>query len=82
MLTGTLSRYFGMRFLAALLGTFIGVVGLAAMIDYVELMRDIVLLDRIPNPWLYLGTVIASLFIFRSAYRFYMRYKNVFVDII
>jgi lipopolysaccharide transport system permease protein len=50
--------------------------------DYVELMRDIVLLDRIPNPWLYLGTVIASLVIFRSAYRFYMRYKNVFVDII
>jgi lipopolysaccharide transport system permease protein len=50
--------------------------------DYVELMRDIVLLDRIPNPWLYLGTVIVSLLIFRSAYRFYMRYKNVFVDII
>ncbi len=38
--------------------------------DYVELMRDIVLLDRIPNPWLYLGTVIVSLLIFRSAYRF------------
>jgi len=50
--------------------------------DYVELMRDIVLLDRIPNPWLYLGTVIVSLLIFRAAYRFYMRYKNVFVDII
>ena len=50
--------------------------------DYVELMRDIVLLDRIPNPWLYLGTVIVSLLIFRSAYQFYMRYKNVFVDII
>jgi lipopolysaccharide transport system permease protein len=50
--------------------------------DYVELMRDIVLLDRVPNPWLYLGTVIVSLLIFRSAYRFYMRYKNVFVDII
>jgi lipopolysaccharide transport system permease protein len=50
--------------------------------DYVELMRDIVLLNRIPNPWLYLGTVIVSLLIFRSAYRFYMRYKNVFVDII
>jgi lipopolysaccharide transport system permease protein len=45
-------------------------------------MRDIVLLDRIPNPWLYLGTVIVSLLIFRAAYRFYMRYKNVFVDII
>jgi lipopolysaccharide transport system permease protein len=50
--------------------------------DYVELMRDIVLLNRLPNPWLYLGTVIVSLVIFRSAYRFYMRYKNVFVDII
>jgi len=50
--------------------------------DCVELMRDIVLLNRIPNPWLYLGTVIVSLLIFRSAYRFYMRYKNVFVDII
>ena len=50
--------------------------------DYVELMRDIVLLDRLPNLWLYLGTVFVSLVIFRSAYRFYMRYKNVFVDVI
>jgi lipopolysaccharide export system permease protein len=39
MLAGTLSRYFGMRFLTALVGTFFGVVALAAMIDYVELMR-------------------------------------------
>jgi lipopolysaccharide export system permease protein len=36
---GTLSRYFGMRFLTSVLGSFIGVVALAAMIDYVELMR-------------------------------------------
>lgn len=50
--------------------------------DYVELTRDVVLLDRIPSPWLYLGTVIVSLLVFRSAYRFYMRYKNVFVDVI
>jgi lipopolysaccharide transport system permease protein len=50
--------------------------------DYVEMMRSIVLLGVLPNPWLYLGTVIVSLLIFRSAYRFYMRYKNVFVDII
>src|SRR5487761_362895 len=35
MITGTLSRYFGMRFLTS----FVGVVVLAAMIDYVELMR-------------------------------------------
>jgi lipopolysaccharide export system permease protein len=39
MLTGTLSRYFGMRFLTSVLSTFVAVVGLAAMIDYVELMR-------------------------------------------
>ena len=39
MLTGTLSRYFGMRFLKSVIGTFFGVVALAAMIDYVELLR-------------------------------------------
>jgi lipopolysaccharide export system permease protein len=39
MVTGTLSRYFGMRFLTSVIGSFIGVVALAAMIDYVELMR-------------------------------------------
>ncbi len=36
---GTLSRYFGMRFLTSVVGSFVGVVALAAMIDYVELMR-------------------------------------------
>jgi lipopolysaccharide export system permease protein len=36
---GTLSRYFGMRFLTSVIGSFIGVVALAAMIDYIELMR-------------------------------------------
>jgi lipopolysaccharide export system permease protein len=39
MSTRTLSRYFGLRFLSAVVGTFIGVVFLAGMIDYVELMR-------------------------------------------
>ena len=39
MLTGKLYRYFGWRFFKAVVGTFIGVVALAAMIDYVELMR-------------------------------------------
>jgi lipopolysaccharide export system permease protein len=39
MVTGTLSRYFGMRFLSSVVGSFVGVVTLAAMIDYVELMR-------------------------------------------
>src|SRR5215469_3750384 len=39
MIAGTLSRYFGMRFVASVVGSFIGVIALAAMIDYVELMR-------------------------------------------
>lgn len=39
MITGTLSRYFGMRFLTSVVGSFIGVVALAAMMDYIELMR-------------------------------------------
>jgi lipopolysaccharide export system permease protein len=39
MLFGTLSRYFGFRFLKSVVGTFFGVVALAAMIDYVELLR-------------------------------------------
>jgi len=39
VVTGTLSRYFGMRFLSAVVGSFIGVVLLASMIDFVELMR-------------------------------------------
>jgi lipopolysaccharide export system permease protein len=39
VLATTLSRYFGMRFLTSVIGSFIGVVVLAAMIDYVELLR-------------------------------------------
>jgi lipopolysaccharide export system permease protein len=39
MVARTLSRYFGFRFLRSVVGTFFGVVALAAMIDYVELLR-------------------------------------------
>jgi lipopolysaccharide export system permease protein len=39
MVASTLSRYFGLRFFKSLVGTFFGVVALAAMIDYVELLR-------------------------------------------
>jgi lipopolysaccharide export system permease protein len=39
MIAGTLSRYFAMRFLGSVIGSLIGVIALAAMIDYVELMR-------------------------------------------
>ena len=39
MMTGTLARYFGMRFLGAMLAAFAGVFALIALIDYIELMR-------------------------------------------
>jgi lipopolysaccharide export system permease protein len=39
MVTGTLSRYFGIRFLNAVIGSFVGVIVLSGMIDYVEMMR-------------------------------------------
>src|ERR1700730_11622891 len=39
MVAGTLSRYFGFRFLKSVVGSFFGVVALAGMIDYVELLR-------------------------------------------
>jgi lipopolysaccharide transport system permease protein len=50
--------------------------------DYVDMVRDLVLFDRLPGPILYIGTVLVSLLIFRSSYRFFMRYKSVFVDVI
>ena len=39
MVTGRLYRYFAMRFFNYALGSFAGVVALAAMMDYVEMMR-------------------------------------------
>jgi lipopolysaccharide export system permease protein len=39
MIAGTLSRYFGLRFFNSVAGTFVGAIALAALVDYVELMR-------------------------------------------
>jgi lipopolysaccharide export system permease protein len=39
MLAGTLSRYFGLRFLTSVIGTFAGIVVLAGIVDFFELMR-------------------------------------------
>ncbi|HEY6022917.1 MAG TPA: LPS export ABC transporter permease LptG [Pseudolabrys sp.] len=36
---GTLARYFGLRFLVAVLAVFAGIFALVALIDYIELMR-------------------------------------------
>jgi lipopolysaccharide export system permease protein len=39
MIAGTLSRYFGWRFLSAVLAVFAGTLALTAMIDFLELLR-------------------------------------------
>ena len=39
ILVGTLARYFGLRFLSAVLVVFAGIFALVALIDYIELMR-------------------------------------------
>src|ERR1700690_4675494 len=39
MIGGTLGRYFGMRFLNAVLLVFCGVFALVARVDYIEMMR-------------------------------------------
>src|SRR5450631_498857 len=50
--------------------------------NYVEMIRDVLLLDRVPSALLYAGTVTGSLLVFFFAYRFFMQYKAVFVDVI
>jgi lipopolysaccharide transport system permease protein len=50
--------------------------------NYVEMIRDLLLFNRFPGLILYCGTVLASLLIFFFAYRFFMQYKAVFVDVI
>ena len=39
MITGTLSRYFGLRFLSAVVAVFAGTLALTAMVDFLEMMR-------------------------------------------
>jgi len=39
MIAGTLSRYFGLRFLSAVLAVFAGTLVLTAMVDFLEMMR-------------------------------------------
>jgi len=50
--------------------------------NYVEMVRDLLLVGTLPNPLLYILTVAASLFIFVGSYRFFMKYKAVLVDVI
>lgn len=50
--------------------------------NYVEMVRDALLDGRLPNPVTYLGTLAVSLLVFGFSYRFFMRYKSIFVDVI
>jgi lipopolysaccharide transport system permease protein len=50
--------------------------------NYVEMIRDLLLQNQLPSLGLYAGTVIVSLLVFRFGYRFFMRYRAIFVDVI
>ncbi|MFY9657564.1 MAG: ABC transporter permease [Methylocystis sp.] len=50
--------------------------------DYIEMMRDVTLHDRLPNPFGYLVVVVISYAVFLLGYQFFMRYKSVIVDVI
>ncbi len=57
-------------------------VHLNVMGNYVEMIRDALIRGHMPGVFLYLGTVLVSLVVFRFGYRFFMRYKSIFVDVI
>jgi lipopolysaccharide transport system permease protein len=50
--------------------------------NYVEMIRNVLLLDTVPDPVLYAGTTAASLAVFFFGYNFFMKYKAVYVDVI
>jgi len=53
-----------------------------ALTGYVEVMRDIVLLGRLPDWQVYAWTLFTSVFTFYFGYWFFDRYRNVIVDVI
>lgn len=59
-----------------------GLVHINLVGNYVEMLRDLMLLGRFPDALLYGVTVAISVLIFIGSYRFFMRYKAVFVDVI
>ena len=53
-----------------------------ALTGYVEVMRDIVLLGKVPSLMVYGWTLITSVVTFYFGYWFFDRYRNVIVDVI
>ena len=55
---------------------------LNALTAPVEVMRDLVLIGKLPNPLVVLWMVATSVFTFYFGYWFFDRYRNVIVDVI
>ncbi len=53
-----------------------------ALTGYVEVMRDIMLVGKLPNWYVYGWTLVTSVFSFYFGYWFFDRYRNVIVDVI
>ena len=53
-----------------------------ALTGYVEVMRDILLVGKFPNWYVYGWTLVTSAFSFYFGYWFFDRYRNVIVDVI
>ncbi len=53
-----------------------------ALTGYVEVMRDILLVGKLPNWYVYGWTLVTSVFSFYFGYWFFDRYRNVIVDVI
>ncbi|HKC33514.1 MAG TPA: LptF/LptG family permease, partial [Xanthobacteraceae bacterium] len=59
MMAGTLSRYFGLRFLTQAVLVFLGILALVALVDYIEMMRKTAGMPFIP------ASVVAQTSLFR-----------------
>jgi lipopolysaccharide transport system permease protein len=53
-----------------------------ALTGYIEVMRDVVLLGRLPNPLTYGWCLVTAMTTFYFGYWFFDRYRNVIVDVI
>jgi lipopolysaccharide transport system permease protein len=53
-----------------------------ALTGYIEVMRDVVLLGRLPNPLVYGWILLTSVTTFYFGYWFFDRYRNVIVDVL
>jgi lipopolysaccharide transport system permease protein len=50
--------------------------------NFIEMLREVVIVGKFPHPLLYIATTIAAYAVFLFGYRFYNNYKSVIVDVI